>query len=234
LENKLNNIILDKIPFKPDINLALKRLHIKEDSEDASDFMALLAEAQAIANPKVLYGMATIDDKQDNQVTIEGVTLTSRVLRVNLEKTEHVFPFVGTCGMELEDWANSFDDVFIGYWAETIKEFALMEALTRFESDLKEMYQPGHVSTMSPGSLEDWPISEQVSLFNILRNTREKIGVQLTDSYLMVPTKSVSGIRFPLDGSFESCQLCPRVNCPNRRAPYDETLYEKKFCPSLA
>lgn len=84
---------------------------------------------------------------------------------------------------------------------------------------------------MSPGSLEDWPVSQQSALFSLLGDTQHAIGVQLTESCLMVPTKSVSGIRFPMEDSFESCQLCPREDCPGRRAPYDEALYARRFCP---
>ena len=45
----------------------------------------------------------------------------------------------------------------------------------------------------------------------------------------MVPTKSVSGILFPAEETFASCQLCPRDDCPNRRAPYDPELFERKY-----
>jgi hypothetical protein len=55
------------------------------------------------------------------------------------------------------------------------------------------------------------------------------VGVRLTDSCLMMPTKSVSGIRFPTETSFESCQLCPRDDCPGRRAPYDSGLYDRRY-----
>jgi hypothetical protein len=55
------------------------------------------------------------------------------------------------------------------------------------------------------------------------------IGVWLSDSLLMVPAKSVSGVRFPTEESFESCQLCSRENCPGRRASYDDTLYDRKY-----
>jgi len=227
----MNDIILENIPFEPELPPILKKLHLKEGSADAADFIALLTEARAIANPKAMYKLSSIDAKDEASVVVEGVTLSSRVLRVNLEKSQRVFPFVGTCGMELQDWSDSIKDMFFGYWAEAIKELALYAALEALETHLDDRFRPGHVSTMSPGSLADWPISQQKPLFDILGNTRQKIGVQLTESFLMVPTKSVSGIRFPLDESFESCQLCPRLTCPNRRAPYDETLYEKKYCP---
>jgi hypothetical protein len=45
----------------------------------------------------------------------------------------------------------------------------------------------------------------------------------------MVPTKSVSGILFPTEDGYANCQLCPRQACPNRRAPYDEMLYSRKY-----
>jgi hypothetical protein len=43
----------------------------------------------------------------------------------------------------------------------------------------------------------------------------------------MLPTKSVSGIFFPTETSYENCQLCPRENCPNRRAEYNKALEEQ-------
>jgi len=44
-----------------------------------------------------------------------------------------------------------------------------------------------------------------------------------------VPVKSVSGIMFPTEMSFESCGLCPREVCPGRRAAYDPGLWEKRY-----
>jgi len=43
----------------------------------------------------------------------------------------------------------------------------------------------------------------------------------------MVPLKSVSGIYFPTEIKFESCQLCPREVCRGRVAPYDPDLVKK-------
>jgi hypothetical protein len=72
-------------------------------------------------------------------------------------------------------------------------------------------------------------LSEQRAVFAALGDVQAAIGVQLSDSMLMIPAKSVSGIRFPTTESFESCQLCPRVDCPGRRAPYDSGLYDRKY-----
>jgi hypothetical protein len=82
---------------------------------------------------------------------------------------------------------------------------------------------------MNPGSLTDWPLDEQRQLFDLLGDTQELAGVCLTESLLMLPTKSVSGILFETESRFESCQLCPRVRCRARGAPYEPGLMESKY-----
>jgi hypothetical protein len=77
---------------------------------------------------------------------------------------------------------------------------------------------------MNPGSLQNWPITQQNELFSIFRNVEALIGVRLTQSCLMIPLKSVSGIYFPTQIKFESCQLCPREKCEGRRALYNLEL----------
>jgi hypothetical protein len=81
---------------------------------------------------------------------------------------------------------------------------------------------------MNPGSGDArlWPIGQQRPLFELLGDVEAAIGVRLTPSFLMVPNKSVSGILFPTEVRFESCQLCTRENCPRRRAPYSGELAE--------
>ncbi len=91
----------------------------------------------------------------------------------------------------------------------------------------EELMKKLHVGEGSPQ--EDWPIQQQVPLFKLLGETESTVGVKLTDSLLMVPTKSVSGIRFGAETSFESCMLCPRPVCQNRRAPYDAALLDSRY-----
>ncbi len=225
----MDQIVLDDIPFQPHLVPLMKKLRIKEGSTDADKVKRLVGEAQAIARPKALYRVAFIESKGDDYVVVDGTTLTSRVLRVNLEQAHRVFAYVATCGTELEDWSSSIDDMLQRYWGDTIKEMALRVAIRAMNEHLVDRYRPGPISSMSPGSLADWPLQAQRALFTILGNPQEAIGVRLSPSLLMIPTKSVSGIRFPTAESFESCQLCPRERCPGRRAPYDKELYDKKY-----
>ncbi|MBM4037634.1 MAG: vitamin B12 dependent methionine synthase [Planctomycetes bacterium] len=220
---------LDEIPFAVDVAALLKILRIPPGSDRAREIRRVVRAAQKIAKPKAVYDMCFIEKKGDDRVEFGGSTFTSRVLRVNLDGAGRVFPFVATCGRELADYAASLDDMVLSFALDTVMVKALEAAITFLSNHLKERYALGQTSVMNPGSLEDWPLSEQRQLFSIFGDVKQLIGVELTDSFLMVPIKSVSGIVFPTEIRFESCQLCPREACPNRRAKYDPKLWEKRY-----
>lgn len=225
----MDPIILTDIPFAADRAQLLAKLHVAEGSDFAADLNRLVDEAEALARPKAMYKMGFIEEKGDDYVLIDGVRLSSRVLRVNLDEAHRAFAQVATCGTELQAWAEGLTDMLYRFWAEEIKLAALRAAGLALDADLAARYNPGKTSRMNPGSLADWPLREQGPLFAILGDVQAAIGVYLTDSYLMVPNKSTSGLRFPREASFESCQLCPREGCPGRRARYDPALYESTY-----
>ncbi len=223
------DFLLDNIPFQPDLPELLTTLHARPNSRHQAHIERLAAEAVAVAKPKVLYKVAAIDDKGADYAVVGGITFRSRVLRVNLEQAYRVFPAVATCGVELDEWVTSKDDMLDHYYADAIAGLALYAATQALSDHIAENFRPEGLSFMNPGSLEDWPITEQTSLFSLLGDPQSAIGVSLMSSMLMTPTKSVSGIWFPLAESFQSCQLCPMPNCPGRRAPYDPELGERKY-----
>lgn len=220
------------IAFQPSLDLLQEKLRIKPGSSYVKRLETLTAEAQAAARPRALYRVALVDEKGEDFVVLDGVRFSSRILRVNLEPAHRVFPYAATCGVELHEWAESLDDMLERYWADVICELALRSADEALDTHLAQRFQPGQTSSMNPGSLGDWPLREQRALFELLGNPEEKIGVRLLKSCLMVPSKSVSGIQFPTEEGFASCQLCPRIDCSGRRAPYDSELYERKYKPS--
>ena len=224
-----DEVILDNIPFQINLPSLMRRLHIKDSSQHAQELQRLAQEAQAVARPKAVYKAAYVEARGDDHVVIDSKILKSRVLRVNLEGVQCVFPYIATCGIELDGWPSGVDDLLLLFWADLIKEMALEAAEQALEEHLEENYALELTATMNPGSLEDWPLSEQRPLFDLLGNPQASIGVRLTESFLMVPLKSLSGIRFPSEESFESCRLCRRENCPGRRAAYDKGLYERKY-----
>ena len=221
--------VLSHVPVDLSPERVLSRLRVDEDGEDAQSVRELLARVTPLINPKAIYDLSPVDSKEADSVEIGGVTFTSRVLRVNLDQVYRAFPYIATCGRELENVPGVPDDPLHAYWLDEIKVMALSAAVADLREHIDARFRPGRVAHMSPGSLADWPISQQVQLFSLFPDVEEQIGVRLTDSFLMVPMKSVSGVLFPTETDYENCRLCPRGACPNRRAPYDPHLWEEQY-----
>ena len=221
-------VILNNIPFEPNIDSLFKTLRIDKESQDASDVLNLVETVKPQINPKVIYKISYIQNNTIDEVVIDGVTFNSRVLHINLNQVERVFPFIATCGREADAIEIPQDDFLTRYWFDTIKGMALDVALKYFRNHLKKKYALRKFASMSPGSgpHDTWLIEQQRPLFSLFGNVEELIGVRLTESFLMIPNKSVSGICFPTEISFETCQLCSRENCRGRRAAYDKKLAE--------
>ncbi len=226
-----NPILLTDIPFSLDRDELAQKARVQAGSSFDQELAQLAAHAETIARPKAMFKLAFVDCAGDDRVQIDGLTFTSRVLRVNLDQVHRVFAYIATGGMELETWERSLDDILHQYWVEKIQELALQAAHRAMLEHIQARFAPGHLSTMNPGSLSDWPLQEQRPLFALLGDPAAAIGVQLSDSFLMTPAKSISGIKFPTETRYENCQLCPRPECPGRRAPYDQTLYARQYAP---
>lgn len=223
--------VLDPVPFAMEGSALLEALDLDADSPFADDVCALVREAAAHAHPKGAYRLVPVAPGDDDSVLLDGRVFTSRILRINLEGRGRAFPFIATCGRELEEWSATLDDPLRAFWADTLKEAALRAAIEALGDHLAGVYQPGRRAVMNPGSLEDWPITEQPHLFALFGDTERLLGVRLTESYLMSPVKSVSGLWFETEHGFVNCRLCPRETCPNRRAPYDPGLYDRQYAP---
>lgn len=222
--------IFEEINFDPGVEELVQEVKLSSSERIPEKVRDMLSEAKSVARPKAMWTQKVIEDRGEDWIRVEAVTLKSRVLKVNLEETVKIFPYAATCGKELEDWASKYEDLMEDkYWANAIEELALRSARRRLDSSFESRLPFEKTATMSPGRIEDWPIEEQKKLFKILDKPEKKIGVSLTSSCLMIPSKSVSGVRFPTEVDFDSCRLCPRDNCHQRKAAYDESLYEERY-----
>ena len=225
----MDGTLLDNLAFKPNLDYLIEHLHLKVGSKETEGFKQMAAEAQEIARPKAYYKLSAIDARGDDYIVVADTQLDSRILQVNTQDLHRVFPFVVTCGTELAEWAQGYSDLLERYYADELKLAALRSAMRQLEKDVKQRYNPGRIAAMEPGSLKDWPIQQQKKLFAILGDTQTLVGVHLTPSMLMVPDKSVSGIYFQNEKGYTNCQLCPVKNCPSRKAPLDEGMYEREY-----
>jgi hypothetical protein len=223
--------VIDRIPVTLDSAAVAKRLRQNPARASSVNLDELLAQARSLIHLRAVYEVSYTGTKGEETVEVAGVTFRSRVLRRNLDQAQKVFPFIMTAGPELETAASSSGDLLKQYYLEEMANVTLENGAAWLAECLKTRYGFPELASMDPGSLEDWPITEQPKLFSIFGDTERLIGVRLTDSMLMVPRKSISGIFFPSEEGFTSCQLCERAACPARRTPYDGELaikYEKE------
>ncbi len=213
---------LESIP----ITLDPEDIRLKLRLRDGDRIKPLLEGVSSLISGKALYKIAYIEEKSEDRVMIEGIEFKSRVLRKNLDQAGRVFPFVITLGPELEKEIEKTSNIVDQFYLDAVGNIALGKARKHLEDYIKTTYRIDGLSFMSPGSLKDWPLEEQKPLFSIMDNPEASIGVRLSESFLMIPKKSVSGIFFPTEVNFYNCQLCPREKCPGRKAAYNKDLAE--------
>jgi hypothetical protein len=221
-------ISLTEIPFSFNIDRLLKYLKIDTGTERAGAFNDILNKVQNIGKPKALYKVSFIDEKGDDTVTIDGITFKSLALRKNLDSIERVFPYIATCGTEIDGIEIGPGDLEAKYWINVLKENMLQSSMQFLRNHLAEKYRLSSLSSMNPGSgdVSVWPLEQQKYLYSICDNVEELIGVRLTKSAMLAPEMSLSGIFFPSEVDFETCQLCQREKCRSRRAAFDKELWE--------
>jgi len=212
--------VLDDIPFRLEEAELRQRAHLERVPVDL--LAELLAAARPLARPKALYRACAVGRCTEDTVELDGTVFSSRVLAANLRQAAQVFPYVATCGTELDRLEARCEDLMARVCLDASYELALLAARDHLLRHLRAAHGAEALSSMNPGSGDArlWPIGQQRPLFGLLGDVEGAIGVRLTPSLLMQPNKSVSGILFPAAEHFESCQHCAREDCPRRRAPF--------------
>ena len=212
--------ILSVSPIDISLEILLSALHLDKEHEMIEDIVSVHQAAVSIVKPVAVFAPLPVD-AHDGVIMLNGVRLEESFVYEKLSACDTVIPFVTSCGNEIEEWSKTFDDSFEMFVADSLKQLCLKAIGERLFSEVKEKYfSGGEISTINPGSLGEWPITSQPLLFEILGGITGDIGVVLSESCLMIPTKSWSGIMFQTEKVFHNCQLCPRTDCPNRKIPY--------------
>lgn len=153
------------------------------------------------------------------------MSVKSKSLAKNLKNCDEIILFTATIGIETDRIINRYSIVspscaviaqavgaaFIEAWCDLL--------CSRFEKEeqgqcnsLRPRFSPGY---------GDAPLEMQKSIFSILDCSR-KIGVSLTDSLLMMPSKSVSAIigisKEQTNCAKSGCEACGNINCAYRRS----------------
>jgi len=217
---------MDKVLTIP-IHLSIDEVKNKLRSTDWEQVRTLIEVAHSFIFAQAAYEVSYINKIIEDVVIIDGVCFRSQVLGRNLHQVGRVFPYVVTIGAGLEEKAKEGSDLLEQYYLDHIGNIALIKARKYLEDHLSTTFALVGLSYMSPGALQDWPLEEQKPLFSLLKGVEKSIGVRLTETLLMIPKKSVSGIFFPTEVTFSSCQLCRRELCDWRKTPFSEDLSEE-------
>jgi hypothetical protein len=216
--------IIRDIPVSLDPQKIKQTLRMEGRKEWDDLVEEVVADAQALMAARAVYKVCYIEEKREESIVVNGACFRSRVLRKNVENAERLFAYVITIGEQLEEAARNCKELLKQFCYETAGDMGLTQTHDYMANHLRATYALGEVSSMEPGSLDDWPIEEQRPLFSLMGDVESAIGVRLNDHLIMVPRKSISGVCFQTEVPFQSCQLCPHKRCPSRRAPYDEDL----------
>lgn len=221
--------LLTQLPFSLDTDALLAMAHLEPGSEDAGEFRALVGAAVQVGRPKAAFAEAFVERRDGDTVRVGGVAFTSPMLSRNLASAERAFPMIATCGHEMDEASPARGDMLKEFWWDLIKTQLLAAASRHLSEEIHRRFRLGKTAVMRPGSGDAsvWPIEQQRGLFALLGDVQGAIGVRLTDSFLMVPNKTTSGLLFPTEKDFRSCEVCRREICPSRQAPFNRRLWEE-------
>ena len=196
------------------------------DDDVMAEVRAVGDMAAAVARPRFCYMLAdgTLDLVRDT-LTIGGTELhVGRIISRQLRDSEAFALFVATAGAEFEDLQMRLkddDDMVRTFIADSFGSVIAERTADIMEECLQgELDGRGwrHTNRFSPGYC-GWHVSEQQRLFPLF-GVERPCGVRLTESSLMVPIKSVSGVIGLGPGVRKleySCGLCDYKDCYKRK-----------------
>jgi hypothetical protein len=176
--------------------------------------------------PSYSYTFCDIKWVNENGVGLDNsIVLKSKVIATLLSRCEIAAFFVLTIGSYLEDMVAHLAEERLVLQAtvlDAIGSGTAEKLANQVEDKIKKIANAGNLITsrrFSPGYC-DWKVNQQEMVFRALNN--DTGGVILTDSQLMMPRKSVSGIiGIGLPGrdieDYNPCITCKKKECPGRR-----------------
>lgn len=161
---------------------------------------------------------------QDHVIDLGILKTESRSLERNLKDCEKVFFFAATLGSRVDMLLQRYSRIQVS--KAVVMQAAAVAMLETYcdekNQELKEQCQrEGWYlrPRFSPG-YGDFPLECQRRITAALELSK-KVGIMLTESLLMVPSKSITAVigasRIPKDCSVQGCEVCTKRDCLYRR-----------------
>ena len=181
-------------------------------------------ELEAAVSPKSIYRVYPFSFLTEEELDFTVFRTESRSLSRNLKDCEQVILFAATLGTEADSLIRKYSKLQMSK-AVTMQAAAtaMIESYCdEINTELKETFEKKGLylrPRFSPG-YGDFPLECQRDITAVLE-TAKRIGIMLTDSLLMTPSKSVTAVmgvsRKPHRCEVRGCELCSKTDCAYRR-----------------
>ncbi len=156
-----------------------------------------------------------------NKIIIGSTELSAKkIITRHLRGASSIAVFAASAGLEFDEWIKSFynaNDQLNGYIVDTIGSEIVESAGDKLETELYKIVAPLNCSNrLSPGYC-NWSVADQHKLFSLLPD--KFCGISLSESALMQPIKSISGIigiGERIKRVDYQCNICNLENCNKR------------------
>lgn len=201
----------------------------KQATPDAAiqdEVQNLLKRISAVARPSFSFFITdgTLDMEKESLLVNNRTFHLGKIIARQLKGAESFAFFVATAGVDFELFQHRLqqeDDMVKTYIADAIGSIIAERTADCMEIELEKQISGKtwkHTNRFSPGYC-GWHVSEQSSLFSLFP-TPNPCGIHLTDSSLMLPIKSVSGIigtGSTVRKLEYTCGLCTYDKCYRRK-----------------
>lgn len=186
---------------------------LEKEIEKNSD---IFLETRKLIEPKALIKRFLVEKIDENHLLLAGVgfPFKSQLFSKIIPGAKYVELGLITIGNRIEKKASTLmgaGEHLKGFLFDSLGNLALGKTSFFIHSKIKEEAEKNQLRTsnfLSPGQF-DWDVNEQKKFFSILPG--EKVGINLNNSSLMIPEKSLSflvGLGDSLDTGKEVCQYC--------------------------
>lgn len=197
----------------------------KEADEKVSSLMEeCVGELLAVSAPRSVYKVYPFRFLPDGELDFTVLRTRSASLSGNLKDCEQIILFAATLGAEVDFLLRKYTML---HMSKAVVMQAASTALIEEYCDqvnlrLKKEFEERGLylrPRFSPG-YGDLPLECQTALTAVLE-TGKRLGLMLTDSLLMMPSKSVTAVigagRRPFRCTVKGCEACSKMDCEYRR-----------------
>lgn len=221
-------MIIDDLPARIDRETLLKLAGYSDKRPAPSRLVAaadrVIERALALSRPRAVYEVHETAQDDDGAVRLADARFSGKILARVLKGSDLAAAYAVTLGPELDAESSRLaaaGDVLSSVLLDTAGTLVLAKASIALIGRIfdTEAAPRGWAVTppFGPGQCR-WDLAEQRVLFDLIAPSR--IGITLTDTFLMIPKKSVSGILGigKAEEVFTStpCSICDRKDCPGR------------------